>query len=152
YLCLKWDKRLIEIRNEDQRKVIVKNLFMGRGRTECDSRRARDHVRRHAPGWRQAVAACLVSFLAALAVTSSTVHNAANAGERHHVAVPAGQISADNHAVDTMIVPRQVMAACRLSSTGQACAARTTLLTEQDTVIRLAAPTSVKGVAFSPDG
>ena len=130
----------------------MKNLFMGSGRTECDSRRASDHVHRHAPSWRQAVAACLVSFLAALAATSITVHNAANADKRHHVAVPPGQIGADNHAMDSMIVPRQAMAACRLSSTGQACAVRTTLLTEEDTATGLAAPPSVKGVAFSPDG
>jgi len=59
---------------------------MGGGRTECDSRRASDHVHRHAPSWRQAVAACLVSFLAALAAATITLHNAANADERYRVA------------------------------------------------------------------
>ena len=37
--------------------------------------------------WRRAVAAGLVSFLAALTVASITVHNAAYADERHPVAL-----------------------------------------------------------------
>lgn len=146
-------KQPIKIRNEDRRKVIVRNLFMGRGQTECDSYRASDHVHRHAQGWHKAVAACLVSFLAAPTATSITVHDAANADERHHATVLAGQVGAGNHAMDSLIALRSAMAACCVSCAGQACAIRTTLLTGQDTASRLAAATrSVKGVAFSPDG
>ena len=97
----------------------MKILFMGRGRAERGSRRASDHVQHHAPNWRQAVAACLVFFLAGLAATGITLHNAANADERHHVPVPPGQM---------------------------------TLVAVRGTATRLAAPPSVKGIAFSADG
>jgi WD40 repeat protein len=81
------------------------------------------------------------------------VRDEANADERHHATVLAGQVDTGDDTMDSLIALRPAMAVSCVSCAGRARAVRTTLLTGQDTGSSLAAaPPSLKGVAFSPDG
>ena len=138
--------------------------------TERDFLYASSHARRRTVRRRQAVIAGLLALtLAAVTAAGIAAHNAATAArnaataarnaasaERQHAISLSRQLAAESlniDAADPVIARRLTVAAWAVFPTGQAASAMTTLLAEQQQQGMLPAdPSTVSGVAFSPDG
>ncbi len=124
--------------------------------TERDFLNASSSAHRRTVRRRQAViAGLLVLTLTALTLTGIAVHNAASARHQHAIAL-SRQLAAESLNVDgtnPVTARRLAVAAWAVFPTGQANSAITTLLAEQQQQGMLPAdPSTVYGVAFSPDG
>ena len=115
------------------------------------------------------IAGLLALTLAAVTAAGIAAHNAATAArnaataarnaasaERQHAISLSRQLAAESlniDAADPVIARRLTVAAWAVFPTGQAASAMTTLLAEQQQQGMLPAdPSTVSGVAFSPDG
>ena len=131
--------------------------------TERDFLHASSHAHRRTVRRRQAVIAGLLALtLTALTAAGIAVHNAATAARnaasaRHqHAIALSRQLAAESLNIDgthRVTARRLAVAAWAAFPTGQAASAITTLLAEQQQQGMLPAdPSTVYGVAFSPDG
>ena len=131
--------------------------------TERDFLHASTRARRRTVRRRQAVIAGLLALtLAAVTAAGIAAHNAATAArnaanaERQHAIALSRQLAAESLNIDgtNPVAARQLaVAAWAVSPTSQAASAITTLLAEQQQQGMLPAdPSTVSGVAFSPDG
>ena len=124
--------------------------------TERDFLHASNHAHRRTVRWRQAVIAGLLALtLTALTAAGIAVHNAASTSRQHAIAL-SRQLAAESLNIDGTdpVTARQLaVAAWAVLPTSQADSAITTLLAEQQQNGMLPAdPSTVYGVAFSPDG
>ena len=124
--------------------------------TERDFLHASSHAHRRTVRRRQAVIAGLLALtLTALTAAGIAVHNAASASHQHAIAL-SRQLAAESlniDGTDPVTARRLAVAAWAVFPTGQAASAMTTLLAEQQQQGMLPAdPSTVSGVAFSPDG
>ena len=101
------------------------------------------------------IAGLLALALAAVTAAGIAVHNAAAATRQHAIAL-SRQLAAESLSIDPtnpVTARRLAVAAWRVFPTSQAGSAMATLLAEQQQNGMLPAdPSSVCGVAFSPDG
>ena len=132
-------------------------------RTERDFLRASDRAHRRSARRRRAVVAGLLALtLTAITAAGIAVYNAADAtrqaanATRQHATALSRQLAAESLIIDPahpVTARRLAVAAWRVFHTDQASSAMTTLLSEQQqNGILPADPSSVLGVAFSPDG
>jgi WD40 repeat protein/transcriptional regulator with XRE-family HTH domain len=124
--------------------------------TERDFLHASGHAHRRTVRRRQAVIAGLLALtLTALTAAGIAVRNAASARHQHAIAL-SRQLAAESlniDGTDRVTARRLAVAAWTVFPTGQAASAITTLLAEQQQQGMLPAdPSTVYGVAFSPDG
>ncbi len=124
--------------------------------TERDFLHASSHAHRRTVRRRQAVIAGLLALtLTALTAAGIAVHNAASARHQHAIAL-SRQLAAESlniDGTDRVTARRLAVAAWAVFPTGQAASAITALLAEQQQQGMLpAGPSTVYGVAFSPDG
>jgi transcriptional regulator with XRE-family HTH domain/DNA-binding beta-propeller fold protein YncE len=134
--------------------------------TERDFLHASNHAHRRTVRRRQAVIALTLTALIAAGIA---VHNAATAArnaataarnaasaERQHAIALSRQLATESLYIDgtNPVIARQLaVAAWAVFPTSQAASAMTTLLTkQQQTGMLPAGPSTVSGVAFSPDG
>ena len=124
--------------------------------TERDFLHAGSHAHRRTVRRRQAAIAGLLALtLTALTAAGIAIRNAANTSHQHAIAL-SRQLAAESLNIDgtNPVTARQLaVAAWAVFPTGQAASAITTLLAEQQQQGMLPAdPSTVSGVAFSPDG
>jgi WD40 repeat protein len=124
--------------------------------TERDFLHASSQAHRRTVRRRQAVIAGLLALtLTAVTAAGIAVHNAASTSHQHAIAL-SRQLAAESLNIDStnrVTARRLAVAAWAVFPTSQAASAITTLLAEQQQQGMLPAdPSTVYGVAFSPDG